>query len=308
MSSGYSEANKDGTGASGNAEGNNDGEFRDATEGNNRDDGPSTSGSGPAGNIWRVGVRVPPFWPEEPEVWFAQIESQFELSNITADSTKFNFVAAQLDQECARTMKDVLINPPKTGKYEKLKTELFKRTSISREKKTLQLIQHEEMGDRKPSQFLRLIRDLAGPDIPDDFIRTIWVSRLPPNVQTVVASQYKQSLDDVADLADRIHELALSSPQVASTVAPANMPGSALEARVAELTRQVESLLQVQTHPNSRSRSKTRFYRRGSGARSHSRNRSRERPEGHPFCWYHFEFGNRATRCKQPCNFKTSGN
>ena len=27
--------------------------------------------------INRVGIRVPPFWPEEPAVWFAQLEGHF---------------------------------------------------------------------------------------------------------------------------------------------------------------------------------------------------------------------------------------
>lgn len=32
---------------------------------------------------------MPPFWPEEPALWFAQIKSQFAITEITADTTKF---------------------------------------------------------------------------------------------------------------------------------------------------------------------------------------------------------------------------
>jgi hypothetical protein len=37
--------------------------------------------------INRVGICVPPFWPEKPAVWFAQLEGQFALSNITQEAS-----------------------------------------------------------------------------------------------------------------------------------------------------------------------------------------------------------------------------
>ena len=48
-----------------------------------------------------VGIRVLPFWPEKPAVWFAQLEGQFVLSNITKDSTKFYYVISQLENKYA---------------------------------------------------------------------------------------------------------------------------------------------------------------------------------------------------------------
>lgn len=248
--------------------------------------------------MFRVGVRVPPFWPDEPEVWFAQLESQFSLAGITADETKYHFVCGQLDPEYAVKIKDILRAPPPTGKYIKLKTELIHRISTSREKKTLQLMQHEEIGDRKPTEFLRHLKDLAGPHIPEEFIRTIWTSRLPPNVQTVVAFQPQLDLDTLAGLADKVVDVAQPSFHVAST---SGMPATALEQRVAELTRQVESLLKVQGH---RSGSFHHRQRNRSHSRSRSRSRSRHHPKDHPHCWYHFTFGSKARTCKQPCSFQ----
>ncbi|XP_063635186.1 uncharacterized protein LOC134805926 [Cydia splendana] len=203
--------------------------------------GPGTVhlGGGPS-DVFRVGVRPPPFWPDEPEVWFAQLESQFSLSGITLDETKYHFVCGQLDPEYAVKIKDILRNPPATGKYTKLKSELIQRISVSREKKTLQLLQHEEIGDRKPTDFLRHLKDLAGPHMPEEFIRTIWTSRLPPNVQTVVAFQPTLDLDTLAGLADKVVDVAQPSYKVAST--SSGVPGTALEQRVEELTRQTLSL------------------------------------------------------------------
>jgi hypothetical protein len=45
----------------------------------------------------RVTVRVPPFWSNEPALWFSQLESQLALANVTADITKFHYVVSNLD-------------------------------------------------------------------------------------------------------------------------------------------------------------------------------------------------------------------
>jgi hypothetical protein len=61
------------------------------------------------------------------------------------------------------------------------------------------LLTLEELGVRKPSQFLRHIRSLA-PDVPDDFLRSVWSSRLFLNIQAFLTGQDEGSLD----AADRI--------------------------------------------------------------------------------------------------------
>jgi hypothetical protein len=65
----------------------------------------------------------------------------------------------------------------------------------------------EEMGDRRPTQFLRHLRTLAGSSVPPDVLRTLWINRLPPNIQAIIAAQSQDALDDVAQLADKIAEV-----------------------------------------------------------------------------------------------------
>lgn len=251
-------------------------------------------------DVFKVGIRVPPFWPEEPEIWFAQVEGQFAISGINNDSTKFNYVIGQLDNQYSREVKDIIISPPASNRYEKLKTELIKRLSASNEKKLKQLLMHEELGDRKPSQFLRHLKSLAGVDVPDDFLKTIWISRLPLGAQTVLAGQPATAqLEDLADLADRVNEIATSTPSVASTSAA--VPGlvlSDLSREVAELRKQLQ---QLATHRNGRSRARTR----SSGRRSSSTQRSQSNYRKFPLCWYHHKHGDKASRCIRPCDFKS---
>lgn len=156
----------------------------------------------PPYDICHVGVRVPPFWPEEPEIWFSQVEGQFAISGITSDATQFNYVTGHLDQQYSKEVKDVIIDPPVENKYERPKFELMKRLTASKKKKVQKLLMHEELGDRKPSQFLKHLQSLAGSEVPGDFIRTIWSSRLSSNIQALIASQVSTTLEALADLAD----------------------------------------------------------------------------------------------------------
>ncbi|CAH2091853.1 unnamed protein product [Euphydryas editha] len=58
--------------------------------------------------LYRVGIRVPPFYPQKPALWFAQLESQFVLSNISADETKLHYAFGQLDPAYAVEVEDVI--------------------------------------------------------------------------------------------------------------------------------------------------------------------------------------------------------
>lgn len=56
--------------------------------------------------------------------------------------------------------------------YEKLKTELIRQLSDSREQNIRRLLEHEEIGDRKPSIFLRRLQNFAGDTVSDDSLKT----------------------------------------------------------------------------------------------------------------------------------------
>ena len=204
---------------------------------------------------------------------------------------------SQLDHQHAAEVEDVITDPPSEQKYEKLKTELIKRLSASREKRVKQLLMHEELGDRKPSQFLRHLQTLAGPAVPKDFLRTLWSSRLPHNIQTVIATQTDSSLEAVADLADKVHEIAPSSPQVAST--SSNSVIETMAQQIAALTEQVAALThQVKDHGNFRPRHRSPNY-----TNRHNRQRSKSKESSRPadICFYHHRFGSKARKCTLPC-------
>ena len=219
-------------------------------------------------------------WPDRPAVWLAQAEAQFELAAITRQRTKFIYVVSQLNQQQDAELEDIITTPPEDEPYDLLKAEMVCRLSTSREQRVRQHLSHEEMGDRKPSQFLRHLKGLA-PDVPDEFLRTIWASRLPPQVQAILAGQIGGSLDSASNLAEKICEVT-TQPTTASIspAAPYNIAGF-LE-RIEELSRQVASLQVQQANSHSQSRVCHRSQYRG-----RRRNTPDNSLQPNGICWYH---------------------
>ncbi|KAM7292675.1 uncharacterized protein ISCGN_025813 [Ixodes scapularis] len=267
-------------------------------------------------NVAAVTFRLAKFWPADPLVWFAQVESQFVTARITSQATKFHHVVASLPPEVAMEIRDLILSPPDDQPFDKLRSELIKRTSASEQRRLQQLITSEELGDRTPSQLLRRLQQLVGDRLPTfdtSLLRELFLQRLPSNVRMVLVSTPSMSLDDLAQLADRIMEVALpivssidrmlgettatTRPQHTGSDYPASLVVTELRQQISELTAQVAAL--VSRPPalhQSRSTSRPRY--------SSSPRRQRQNNEG--LCWYHRTFGDDARRCHQPCS--ASGN
>lgn len=237
-----------------------------------------------------VKVKLPLFWSDKPKLWFAQAEAQFDISGIKQDSTKFGYVLSMLDTQTAAEVEDAITNPPSDGKYEHLKHELISKLSISRTQQIRQLLSDEELGDRKPSAFLRHLRSLAGSEMGDDSIlRELWMRRLPREVQRILIAQKDLKLDKVAEIADAIAETTPPSIAVHATSSSSSPELARIMDRLDELSRKVEAL------SSNRSRSTTR-------SQSTSRSSSKT---GDQMCWYHRRFREKATKCITPCSWKT---
>ena len=136
---------------------------------------------------------------------------------------------------------------PQATYYDTLKTQLIKRTAASEQRKLQQLFSGEELGDRKPTQLLRRMQQLVGDKLGtadnDSFLRELFLQRLPPNVRMILASSDSSlSLDKLAELADKVAEVAL--PTVATVIETPPQPDEVkqLRAEVARLKDRLESM------------------------------------------------------------------
>ena len=235
------------------------------------------------------------------------------MRNITSQSTQFAYVISSLPPEIAQEIRDLLLSPPSDHPYDTLKSELIRRTSASEQKRLHQLLISEELGDRKPSQLLRKMRQLPGDKVLEDgILRQLFLQRLPTNVQLILASlSTTSSLDQLALIADNILEVAPSQPTLATLASPPAASSFAqdlqdLRSQVNSLTSQLTTLVNA-LQINSRSRSRSCSRGRSPTPPLHTPRRSASTSRSsRPHCWYHMHFGPNAQKCVPPCSFDSA--
>lgn len=248
--------------------------------------------------INHVRIRVPPFWKQDPQLWFLQLEAQFANSNIVTDLTKFNTIVGNVESDILSSVSDIIRNPPAINCYETIKTRLIAQFQISDNSKLKNLLHNLTLGDLRPSDLLRKMRDLSCGKVGDDLLKTLWLQRLPNNIQSVLACS-ADALPALATMADKIFETSEDpSNQGISSVSEQN---NDLVNVIYDLRDKIE-VLQNKFHeskPRNRSRkpNRTRSTKRSSVSPKYTVNQD--------YCWYHNKHQHRAKKCIPPCSFVT---
>lgn len=264
--------------------------------------------------VARVSVRAPPFWKEDPALWFMQLESQFHTNAITVSETQYHIAVAALDTSVISQISDLIMNPPALGKYEVLKQRLQSQFADSEEQRLKKLLGSLDLGDKKPSHLWREMKNLAGIRVDDNLLRSLWLNRLPTQTQAIL------SVDDgeisrLLVLSDKLHEIvgvgsgvnsvSSASASNSSSLSSTSSVLEQLQAQISALTQQLASFTAINANNSvagdrqrTRSISRSAYRRRTS---SHSRSR-----DAHQLCWYHDRFGKNANRCIKPCSYVTS--
>ncbi|XP_023309796.1 uncharacterized protein LOC111691357 [Anoplophora glabripennis] len=248
-----------------------------------------------ATEVNHVAVKLPPFISDDVEMWVQVVDRSFRIARVTNEEAKFDYLVTALDRNVMSEVRDLLMNPPREKPYSALRAALIRRLSTSQEQKTRRLLEREEIGDSKPSQFLRRLKALAGSTVPDSLLRTLWTGRLPSSVQAILATQKNAALDDVAEVADAVMETVMPGTAL-QEVAKSNPKDDRLnriEQQLVEMSQAMAKLFASEPR-----RPTTRTHR----SRSQDRSRSRDSDSGQ--CWYHQRFGDRARVCRDPCTYR----
>jgi len=198
----------------------------------------------------RLAVKLPSFWPQCPELWIKQVESQLAAANIKSDTAKYNALVASLEFDTISQVSDIILNPPAQDKFEGLAKQLIERFAENQTSRLSKLLV-TELGDKKPSQLLRDMKNLAAGSLTPEALKILWLQRLPQQISTVLMVS-QDNIDNLAVLADRMIPLLskevnpVSSCPVTSDLS-SEQHIRVLEEKLDRLTKSVDSLSRRKT-------------------------------------------------------------
>ena len=209
--------------------------------------------------------------------------------------TENEYLVASLSPEFATQVRDIIIHAP----YDTLKRQLIARTTIPQQRRLQQLVHSTELGDQRPTQLLRRMQQLLGPEAVDadgTLLCELFLQRLPANVCMVLAtSRAESTLEELAELGDRV--VAAASLAVAGVTPSQPTEIDKLRAEVVRLRETISALSSPRQLPRQQSPYRTS---RPCSPSPHHQPRLRSPPPRPNVCWYHARFGDRVQKCTPP--------
>ncbi|XP_037501210.1 uncharacterized protein LOC119375087 [Rhipicephalus sanguineus] len=152
----------------------------------------------------------------------------------------YHHVVANIPPATASEVRDILLAPPAEDAYRVLKETLIRRLTPSEPERLQQLLRENELCDRRPSQLLRHMQQLAGctAGLDSRLVQELFLQRLPATVRIGVTASGETDVSKIAEMADRLMAVAtpMATPAVATVLAEASPSPALLEIR-AEISR-----------------------------------------------------------------------
>jgi hypothetical protein len=139
-----------------------------------------------------VFVKLPPFWPHSPALWFSQVESMFIVCGITDQLQRYYHVVSTLTHESLGLVADIVEASPDEEPYTVLKQQLMASHQLTGYQRAEKLFQMPVLGARKPSDLMAAMLKICqrGEEMTELFaclflqqlpreIRVQWTTRSP---------------------------------------------------------------------------------------------------------------------------------
>lgn len=273
------------------------------------DDNPSVSGQNQIGSDphidnYRI-PKIPKFFRANPETWFMRVEASLRSASITTESTKADFVIAELDDEIVESLNDLISQIPQPEDlFQQIKKRIIGTYASSAEENLRKLLKGQISTTGKPSLPLNRLRGLNEANCSDEILRTIFNEHLPATTRAILAASEISDLNKLAQMADKIAENILpvenaviatvETPAASSSAASSSAASNSDFAKLRDELKAISKRLQkVENKLNTRnSRSKSRSTKRG----KNTRDKSKEK-----LCYSHTKFPDSPRNCNPSC-------
>lgn len=244
--------------------------------------------------------KIPPFWIQDPELWFHHVETVFKRYNITRSLTKFQIIISKIQIDILVPARDI-IKCPGDRPYEKIKSRLVTTYLESETKRIQKLLEGKHLSNKKPSQILALLIKLAGYVTASGVVKKLWMKLLPQNIQSILITTGLEDINKLAEFADKLQE-ALPSERIRVISKRSHSypeedydiderSAASLEAKIVDLSRQI-ALMSSEMKYN---RNRNCNYKTGRGLQINNNSNC--------MCYYHFKFKEKARKCATPCSW-----
>jgi len=185
-----------------------------------------------------VAVKLPEFWVRDPDVWFYQAECSFRRARITASHTMYEHVVMKLPEAVSISVRSLLLSITQETEdpYEQLKARLTANFGKTRWQRAFELLDHPDIGDRRPSRMMSDMLALLPPGTtPDTLFLALFLRRLPSSIRDHLAAADFGTPDEMATHADLLWDArsgsSVSAVEVESVAAVAGRAASPRDSR-----------------------------------------------------------------------------
>jgi len=222
---------------------------------------------------------------EDPELWFAQAESLFNLRGVSDSSVRFHNVVNALPLPVMRQVSDLVTSRPATDPYKVVKERLIVRHKMTPLQKVRKLFAAPDLGDRRPSSMMaELLQYCPAEEHNSVCFMGAFLHRLPADLRMALGTK---------------HALWALRPESAASAAVA-----AIVDPEGEESAAVAAVRSGSNQQKWRSKKK-----KPAGGSSKSEAEQEDSPESvarsaSGLCIRHFRYGDKAHSCKKPCSWQ----
>jgi len=247
-------------------------------------------------------VKLPPFWPAKPKVWFTTVEAEFGTYYVNESRARFNLVIKALSEEAMERAAAIVEDPDALADpYGAIKARLLEAYQMDPWESCSRLLHFRELGELKPSQMMDSMLALYR---PEHLFKAIFLGRLPSDMRDHVQREASRlGCRELAAYADTIWQ----SRNATRANVLASLPLPPTPDPVTEDLSEAVAAVKI----SGGKKPFSKVGKKWSGAKRQPPRQGGPKEsdkKGGSVCWRHLKFREKAWGCEDPACYLFPGN